>query len=162
MKKITRLLLLGALSMVSYNGFANELKLSANDSSGNTIEKVTVALNSRITFNDEGICVYEGENLVASIPYTNLYDLTFNYEGGSGKVENVNVSPLRLKENPVKETLEFTGYEGESTPLSIFALNGTCRLRAENWNGEPVNVASLSPGIYFAIINNNTFKFIKK
>lgn len=69
---------------------------------------------------------------------------------------------LRLLRNPVAEILEVTGHDGSCASVYVTALSGATVLRADGWTGEPLNVASLAPGLYILNVNNQQLKFIKK
>ena len=45
---------------------------------------------------------------------------------------------------------------------AIYSIGGEKVVNLMSWNGSPVNVGSLSNGVYILKVNNKSFKFIKK
>ena len=45
---------------------------------------------------------------------------------------------------------------------AIYSIGGEKVVNLKSWNGSPVNVGSLSNGMYILKVNNKSFKFIKK
>lgn len=162
MKKIIREILALSLLALPAVTHADTLFLQANDAEGNVFEETAVNDNSLLKLTQTGINVFNGSALKTTFPFEKLFSLTFRREGNAGIGALPSVASLRLRENPVAETLNIIGYEGEPVPVAVFDTGGHIMLKLNSWAGEPVNVAGLSSGIYFIMINNNTFKFIKK
>ena len=45
---------------------------------------------------------------------------------------------------------------------AIYSIGGEKVVDLKSWNGNPVNVGSLTNGVYILKVNNKSFKFIKK
>ena len=115
-----------------------------------------------ITFAQDGINVLNGDKqLVATMPYEGAWSIQFM--GVNAGVDQISVEKsFRLKENPVDAILEVVGYNEGVTTLRIYDMAGKMRIVDNNWDGNPVDVTALSPGMYLLSINNTTIKFIKK
>lgn len=161
MKKLTGWL--PALMFLCIPGIAgaDTLIMEANDYEGQVIASTPVNNNTRLFLASQGIDVYNGETLKTTFNYEGLSYITFRLTDNAG-VKDMVVSKLRLQENPVRESLNFIGYEGDATSLTVFDASGKIVVKNDSWRGEPINVSRLSPGIYFTVINNTTFKIIKK
>lgn len=87
--------------------------------------------------------------------------ITFN--GGSGGVTDIatEACTLRLRNNPVGDTLEIIGTTDAPVRLEIYAVGGAMMLQRQQWQGETVDVSALNPGLYILKINNQTIKFLK-
>lgn len=165
MNKPTRFLAVLAFSAFSGMAWAQadvELMVVAADAEGEVVGSSTVTLDSKLSFTKAGVDVYTGDALELSIPYADVAKLTFNYENKTG-VETVAAnSGLRLRNNPVAESLEFVGFSGDAANLVVTDLRGSVRASVSTWKGEAINVSDLTPGLYFVTVDKTTFKFIKK
>lgn len=141
---------------------AQEISAILYDESNQELARATVATDYAITFSDEGINILNADkNLVASMPYDQAYYIQLM--GVIAGIDDITIdSSLRLKENPVVSTLEVMGYSGGATTLRIFDISGQLSASFSNWEGAPVDVSSLSPGIYLLSINRSIIKFIKQ
>ena len=164
MRKFTLLSALFLLSGWITSAYAQQnLKILANDENGNVIDEAVVPFDGALRFANAGVNLLDDENVtVDQFSYSDLFILTFMYEGeasvGALKAE----SKYRLRQNPVAENLEILGLDGGAAALKIFDAKGATRLSIKEWKGEPVNVSSLSPGIYFVTVNKTPIKFIKR
>ena len=163
MKKNTVSLLFAMLSMAGGTAWAESqtLWITASNESDEILTEVAVTNDSKLRFSPEGIGVYDNDVLSSTIPYEDLFKLTFRYSNTTS-VNAIESSWLRLRENPVGDVLEILGYEGEGTVLSLYDAGGRLCLENKEWRGETVNVSNLKAGIYFGIIDKITFKIIKK
>ncbi len=160
MKQTKTLLVLGALLCSSGAAMAqNDLLLVASPPDGGQEQSVPIYVGSTVSFSTQGV-VINGDK-AATFNWGSFTDLSFKV-GSSGIHGILADGKLRLRRNPVETMLEFTGYDGKAANLAITDLNGRRCITVNNWNGENVNVASLTPGLYFVTINNNSIKFIKK
>lgn len=165
MNKPTRFLALLAFAALSGTAVAQEnveLVVAASDADGEVKASSVVTLDSKLSFTKAGVDVYTGETLDLAIPYADIAKLTFRYDNKTG-VETVDAhSALRLRNNPVAESLAFVGYNGDAASLVVTDLRGAVRASVSDWKGEAVNVSDLTPGLYFVTVDKTTFKFIKK
>lgn len=161
MKQTTRLLAFGALMLCS-GGAAmaqNDLLLVANPTEGGQEQTVPVFVGSTVKFTPQGIEV-NGDK-TASFNWGTFTTLSFkNNPVSVGEI--LTNGDLRLRRNPAESVLEFAGHNGKASTLYITDLKGARHITHNDWNGENVDVTSLSPGVYFVTINSKTLKFIKK
>lgn len=164
MKQSTRLLAAGAFLMLAGQAFGEEVELQivGNNADGEPVSTVSVNLDSKIRFTSEGVDVYNGETLTGVFGYVDINNLTFRYHKITGVESTIADSALRLRRNPVEETLELEGFTGDPVALVVTDLKGAVRAEIAEWNGEAVPVGSLAPGLYFVTVNKTTLKFIKK
>ncbi len=139
-------------------------------------------LQMTVTYNDEGTkpALFEitdatvlkvGENAsfmlqengvdLATLKAADIASLKFEYV--TTGVENTLVDrlALRLRTNPVENVLSFIGQAPENANLAIYATDGKCVLSVADWQGDDLDVSSLSGGLYVLKINNQIMKFIK-
>ncbi|MDE5870560.1 MAG: hypothetical protein K2H22_01235, partial [Muribaculaceae bacterium] len=122
-----------------------------------------VDLESKLRFADDGVEVYSGEALTAVFHYADLKNVSFRYDSGSGVTPVASGSTLRLRENPVAESLAFVGFSGAPTSLTVCGLKGETLINVSGWSGECIDVSSLASGLYLAKVGEGaTFKFIKR
>lgn len=70
--------------------------------------------------------------------------------------------PIQLLRNPVESVLQFSAQPPTPCTLSVYNLQGSLILKADNWQGQDADVSSLTSGMYIIHFNNNSIKFIKK
>lgn len=140
-----------------------KLMAVANDAQGVAMAEAPVGLESKLRFAEDGVEVYSAETLEAVFHYSDLSNISFRYDSGSGVATPVSDSELRLRSNPVAENLEFIGFSGEPVSLSVCGLKGELLVDVPAWSGQSVDVSALAPGLYLAKVGGkSTFKFIKK
>lgn len=164
MKKTTKILLWSAFAVASVSASAQTGRLSvvAKDADGQIVAEAPVSMESRLIFSDKGVEVMNGEQLQTVFNYRGKHSIAFSYDQLS-VIESASTDcPLLLLQNPVSEFLEFKAYPADPASLTITDINGAVRYNAMDWNGEPVNVGYLAPGLYLVTVDNVTLKFIKK
>ena len=162
MKKITLLLAFFSMTVLPGTLHAADLYVVAKDANGNVVKEAKVSETSVLKFTGESVEVRSPQALEATFPYDAVNSLSFRYGEGAG-VGAINVAgSMRLRENPVDSRLELMGFEGAPTSLIIFDSKGGIVNKIEKWNNQPVDVSSLTPGLYFVTVNKTTLKFIKK
>lgn len=137
------------------------VRVVAKNAEGDPLAVVPVNLESKIRFTSDKVEFYDGETMKNGFPYSSFSTLSF-LTPGTGVSSVKTQSPFGLAENPVGDTLRVKGYEGTPVPLVIAGLGGDVKLRISAWGGDPVDVSSLLPGLYFVTVNRTTLKFIKK
>lgn len=123
------------------------------------IQSVTVASGDILKFSDTEMKLMSEDAEKASFALQQIQTISFESPSSVGILTDDAIRPLR---NPVGDTLEIACPPEKYGVLRVCALNGTLMLRADAWKGEPVDVSSLSTGIYLVTVNNSTFKIIKK
>lgn len=96
-----------------------------------------------------------------SIPLSVIKRIVVDTPNGVESVKDQSVS-FRLRQNPVGDRLEIAGESDGSADLTVYSVDGSCRLAVSGWSGDAVDVTMLSPGMYILKINNQTLKFIKR
>lgn len=141
---------------------AEEISAVLYNESNQELARATVQTDYAITFSDEGINILNADkNLVTSMPYDQAYYIQLM--GVNASIDDLTIdTSLRLKENPVVSVLEVMGYAGDPATLRIFDMSGKLCTSVSNWDGAPVDVSSLSPGMYLLSLNRSIIKFIKK
>ncbi len=87
--------------------------------------------------------------------------LAFNTVSGVSDAIS-SASAVALRQNPVDSFLEFTSSPAQACRLSVISLQGALLLSHDGWQGESVDVSTLSPGLYIVNFNNQSIKFYKK
>ncbi|MBD5356636.1 MAG: T9SS type A sorting domain-containing protein [Bacteroides sp.] len=165
MNKPTRILSLLAFTAFAGCAWAQEdmkLKVVANDGEGNPVEETMVTVESKLRFTQNGVGVFDGDALTAEFNYADFATLSFYYDTLSSVSAVDAMTGLRLRNNPVAESLEFVGMTEKVAELTVIDLRGAVKVSVPEWKGEAINVNNLTPGLYFVTVNQKTFKFIKK
>lgn len=154
-------LLLSALALLASGAAAADdgLTMTVAPAEG-TPQTVSVAAGDILNFSEKGMALLNGDVQKASFTWPQLQTLTFDAPTSVDRVlAGDAVRPLR---NPVGDVLEMTCPPVHPCALYISNAGGAIVLRVNAWDGGPVDVSSLSPGIYLVTVNNSTFKIIKK
>lgn len=138
---------------------AQDYNVIVTDADGKTIQ-TPLSLSTKISFPESGLTITNGAD-VKVIPWAQVQSVSFDMPNA---VESLRpgIDALRLLTNPADTELRFAGSIDAPATLAVTALSGMNMLLIRDWNGETVDVSSLAPGLYFATVNNKTFKFIKK
>lgn len=116
----------------------------------------------KLTFGDEGVEIWKnGQAATETFLYGKVRN--FRFEGIVDGIETVVSDYAGRGLIPVcnDATLRILGWNGEPTTLRIFNLVGIEMLAVSRWNGENVDVSTLSKGTYILKVNNQSVKFIK-
>lgn len=160
--RILSLLMLAAIASSGAVAAEDEgVRIETKNSTGQSTGVVPITLDSKIKFTSEGMAVYNGESPLAAFSYEDCATITF-LTSGSGVESVEKESGLILLTNPAYDQLLFSGFENASASLTVYSINGQRMLQVKDWQGQPVDVRGLTPGIYLISVNNSTFKFIKK
>lgn len=138
---------------------AQEYHVIVTDPDGKTAT-APLTLSTQITFPEAGLTVTNGTD-VKEFPWAQVMSVSFDMPNA---VESLRpeVDALRLLTNPADTELRFAGTLDAPATLAVTSLSGMNMILIRDWNGESVDVQALAPGLYFATVNNKTFKFIKK
>lgn len=116
---------------------------------------------SKVTFTTSGFDVVLSDNTSKSYTFANAKSITFKF-ASSGIEDVVNENGMQVNPNPVRSTLNITGYDAnQEYRLAIYTITGQEILRVNDWKGESIDVSSYAAGIYLININSTTIKFIK-
>lgn len=127
---------------------------------GGLSEGVPIYTGDIITFSNTEMKVMTEEEVKATLPLSQIESISFSGLMSVDKLQADNaIRPLR---NPVGDVLEIVCPPEQQGMLCVSDLSGALMLRVNDWKGEPVDVSTLSPGIYLVTIDNSTFKIIKK
>ena len=111
---------------------------------------------SRIDFRDGNMVLNTEDGL--SIPLADLATIHFEENNELVSVESPVEQNVRLTYQ--KGWLSISGLSGDSS-LDIYSLNGAKVISINNYHGEPVDVSSLTPGVYVVTSGRHSFKIIK-
>ena len=126
-----------------------------------TVTTAPLKVGTRIAFGPAEFRILNAGDPEMAFAYRQTSAIRFNTNAtGIAGVEAQ--GRLRLLRNPVADVLEVTGHDGSIASVSVTALSGAVVLRTQDWTGEPIDVASLAPGLYILNINKQQLKFIKK
>ena len=84
------------------------------------------------------------------------------------KFEDVTTSIAGVTDNASKLQVAYDGNTisvaglAKAENAAIYSIGGEKVVNLKSWNGSPVNVGSLTNGVYILKVNNKSFKFIKK
>lgn len=160
MKKSTKLIIAATCLAAPLTVFADSsIEVKAPDDGG--ISTVPLNLSTKITFGATGFEIANEGLQTVAFSYANSESISFK-SVQTGIASAQVSSQFSLKRNPVESQLDIAGFNGSEVPLSVFSLSGESMLSIARWQGEAVNVSSLSAGVYILKINNQTIKFIKK
>ncbi len=151
-----------AVASVSASAQTSQLSVVAKDADGQIVAEAPVSMDSRLIFSDKGVEVMNCEQLQAVFNYSGKHSIAFSYDQLSGIEGASSDCQLLLLQNPVSEFLEFKAYPADPASLTITDIKGVVRYSAKDWNGEPINVGYLAPGLYLVTVDKVTLKFIKK
>ena len=76
-------------------------------------------------------------------------------------IENIDADQVVIYPNPANDVIYIKGLD-ENDGYKIVDITGKVLLRGSAYNGEAIDVTSLSSGVYFFQSNGTTIKFIKK
>lgn len=127
---------------------------------GNEVASKAICNDSELTFGNALTFFYTPGSEGEVFELNEHTVLTFNGRSGVNGIQ-ADMGAFTLRSNPVGSTLELIGPSGMTTDLEIFAIYGARVINIPAWQGESVDVAALTPGVYILKLNNQTIKFIK-
>lgn len=162
MSKVKLILSTAALLAAAIPAMADSRVAVDPAEDGGETSYAELTVDTKITFGPTGLTVVNGESSTV-FAYSTLSKVRFETGVNSG-VGNVmqNHTSLSLRQNPVETTLEVLGYDGAPTAFAVYSVTGAQALSLSAWQGEPVDVSHLTPGLYLLTVNNETLKFLKK
>lgn len=114
----------------------------------------------KISFTDVGVSFFNKDKTSISVPFNELKKITF--VDATTDISQSEADPLSLSIFLQNDHLIVKGWsESETTTGYIHSSNGALVQMNKNWSGQPIDISTLSPGIYLLSINNSTFKFYK-
>lgn len=99
---------------------------------------------------------------IKTFSFADVSMLVFKTKDGGAETIAADGARVRLLQNPVAERLLFAGTPAEPSAATVTSLAGQTVAHFDGWNGEPLDVAQLAPGIYIFNFNRQSIKFIKK
>ena len=70
------------------------------------------------------------------------------------------LSKVGIYPNPADSYIVISSVE--NARVVIYGISGATQIAINNYSGEPIDVSTLAAGEYFAIVNGNVYRFIKK
>ena len=129
---------------------------------GNTAPKEFV-LNDlgKLTFSETGFFVFDKSGKQLGQDEFNKVS-RINFKLTSVGIQTMDVPQCFPYPSPASETISLAGWNSdEPADVAIYSMDGRLCLMQHDWNGEPIQVSSLTKGLYILKINNQTFKFSK-
>ena len=154
--------LIVTLILLSISAKADEVILFYLNNSDLSPVRVEVSTVSTITFKTNKLVVKSKDNTTNDFYFSDIRKITFNDDGTF--IEHINTTPtLNIYPNPTENELTIEGTDNiYNTDICIYSLHGALIAKYPQWNGEPIDVSQLNPGIYFININSTTLKFVKQ
>lgn len=141
-----------------FSSMSAQTQLTLHPANGESPWAISLDEMKKTTFTENGLTFFKSDNSTENVPFDQLQKITFNDVSTaivSSEADNQSLH-LIVKEN----FLTLKGWKAiPFTRIQISATNGTLLLSINNWNGDPINIQSLQPGIYLFTINNHTLKF---
>ncbi|MEG0949579.1 MAG: T9SS type A sorting domain-containing protein [Bacteroidales bacterium] len=114
----------------------------------------------KISFTDVGVSFLNKDKTSIHVPFDEFKKITF-IDAITG-IPQSEADPLSLSLFLQNDYLIVKGWnESQTTTGYIHSSNGALVQMNKNWNGQPIDISTLSPGVYLLSINNSTFKFCK-
>jgi hypothetical protein len=156
-----KILLTALFAFMAAGGAAAQETLFVNLTSNYTRPYVLDGVR-RLTFTDNALVVHKTDGAQAQTDFTAVRNLTFvrYWQNEPTDVETITQTEIGVYPNPVTDELRIANYElHNGKTIDIFDISGRLVIQA---NTATVNVSTLSSGIYFVKINNQTIKIIKQ
>jgi hypothetical protein len=158
MKQFAKIILLLTVVLCVSNAFSqtNSLTVTTKDGSKNFFD-----LNSikRIKFQSSNLEIsYQNKIEMISLPTIQLlsFGLYASYSATNEK------STLCVYPNPAHHFLSIAGISTPINQVVIYSANGIRLLNLSNCQSDDkIDISTLSKGLYFVKVNNETIKFIK-
>ncbi len=119
----------------------------------------------RLDFLDASVSIVaaEGSSLLSSdVPYGDVKRITFDLSLGAGvKGTLADAAGVSVFPNPVTDFVNVRGDFAEPVSVSVWSASGQLCKVVDKWDGSPIDVSSLSKGVYVLKVNGKSFKFVK-
>lgn len=161
---IPALAVLAACALSSI-GAAGRTTVTVQSTDGTPDQTFDLTEKTRIGFSmdNSALAITGTDSGTASFSLKNIRVIKFSTDlSGIDNVTEEDVPSISLLNNPVGDVMRFAGANGTQYRASIYSLQGACLQRIEAWQGEDIDVSTLSPGLYIFQFDNNSIKFIKK
>ena len=160
--KLRFCLIVGLLLLTNHLAKADELISIYLSNSEHSPVRIDVSNISTIKFKSTKIVVNKTDNTSGDFYFSDITKITFN-ENGTSIIESVESSNANIYPNPVKNNLTISN-AGKlyGSDIYIYSITGILVAKHSQWNGESIDVSSLSPGVYFINTNSTTLKFVKQ
>lgn len=126
-------------------------------------EILTVQDDGGLYFLDEQLLIAQISGNVKTIKMNEIQKVLFSESTGSVDLQSVgnDKNSLILYPNPVNDNLYVLGIGEDWAEYVIFSVSGTTLLEGVCKGGEPLDISSLLPGIYFINVNGIIVRFSK-
>lgn len=131
----------------------------------------TKTSNQTFSITDNGKLYFESGNLVinengqstTSVSLSDIKKITFKAEGSSIAEDQIDGSlSIAVYPNPAENEIHLANVEFDKANIEIFSSIGKLVLKSQVNGAEPIDISSLSSGIYFLKVNGQTVKIIKR
>ena len=94
---------------------------------------------------------------------SDIKKITFKAEGSSIAEDQIDGSlSIAVYPNPAENEIHLANVEFDKANIEIFSSIGKLVLKSQVNGAEPIDISSLSSGIYFLKVNGQTVKIIKR
>lgn len=119
----------------------------------------------RLAFSDANVSIVVKESSSMSgidVPYGDVKKITFDLKSGTG-VEGTLAAAVGVSvfPNPVTDFVNVRGDFAEPVGVSVWSASGQLCKTVDKWDGSPIDVSSLSKGVYVLRVDGKSFKFVK-
>ena len=157
-KKFT--LTFALLSLLAVGNAHADSKLVAVDSpSATTLASFSLSDISKLSFADGKMMVTLSDKTTKEVALNT--NLVLKFEDVTTSIAGVTDNASKLQVAFDGNTISVAGL-AKAENAAIYSIGGQKVVDLKSWNGSPVNVGSLSNGVYILKVNNKSFKFIKK
>ncbi|MFV0470997.1 MAG: T9SS type A sorting domain-containing protein [Paludibacteraceae bacterium] len=147
-------MLLGFLPVAAQN---IHLGIISNDGVQKSVELSNL---KNITFSDSDLKLNYWSGINELLPVSSIRKLVFTSSTGLKTIDNTNV--VLMYPNPVVDIFSLKNVPENHINIEIYSITGTQILNLRNISSsQTINISSLTKGMYFLKVNNQTVKFIK-
>ena len=158
-KKFT--LTFALLSLLAVGNAHADSKLVAVDSpSATTLASFSLSDISKLSFADGKMVVTLSDETTKEVALNTNLVLKFE-DVTTSIIAGVTDNASKLQVVFDGNTISVAGL-AKAENAAIYSIGGEKVVNLKSWNGSPVNVGSLTNGVYILKVNNKSFKFIKK
>ena len=158
-KSIKRISIVAFCLLLAMSSWADDDIITIVTTNGET--SYSMEMVHRIDFVDNGITVVMNSELGNTYSFSELKKIVFDMSSSAIQKQFVADEKMTLFVPFDGNSVYVNGWEGGETIVKIYNTSGAELMRLDKWNGTPINISSISKGIYVIKVNNKTAKFRK-
>lgn len=152
-------LLLSFLSSGSANA-QTAIKVTRID---NSVNDFIMDTSGKFLFSSGNILIYINNlSAATTIPLNDIRKITFDYGSTLIKTSEVSENVFKIYPNPTSSYFEIVTPIKQKIAVRMYNTQGVEVLNNTYESGNKIDISNLSSGIYVVIINQQSFKLIKK